>query len=105
MKNQILFLLLNVFLFCFTSIHAQTFREKFDELNETPHFQGGGYSFNSNFTSQIKQYGALTMNAYLNMYEATGDTKYLNDFLLYSKRIMDRRDDFIGSTKLIHSKN
>jgi hypothetical protein len=39
------------------------------------------------------------------MFEATNDTKYLNDFLIYSKRIMDRRDDFISNTQIIYLKN
>ncbi|MFM2226489.1 MAG: hypothetical protein RJA07_2691 [Bacteroidota bacterium] len=90
MKNILFVILLIVSI----NLDAQSFRQQFDNLDRGQHFNGGAYSWSSNFTSQIKEYEAKTMNAYLNMYEATNDVKYLNEFLIHSKRVMDRRDDF-----------
>jgi hypothetical protein len=75
----------------------------FDNLNTQ--FSNGGYSCYSNLDGAIYNYECNTMNALLNMYEVTDDIKYLNQFVIHAKRVMDRRDDFIANTKLIHSKN
>jgi hypothetical protein len=77
----------------------------FDNLNTQ--FSNGGYSCYSNLDGAIYGYEYNTMNAYLNMFEATNDIKYLNEFAIHAKRVMDRRDDFISNANpvIINSSN
>ena len=96
MKKIVLtFILLNIALFS----NAQTYRQLFDKLDLT--FRPQPHSFYSQLVNSRVEINAGIMNAYLNMYEATKDIKYLNEFLISSKRTMDRRDDFLTSTTLI----
>ncbi|MFM2224630.1 MAG: hypothetical protein RJA07_832 [Bacteroidota bacterium] len=103
-KNKVL-LLYVILIFSFNWTNAQSFRQQFDNLDQQSHFQGGAYSWFSNLGSRLKDYESFTMNAYLNMYEATNDMKYLNKFLIHSKRVMNRRDNFIINAQIIYLKN
>jgi hypothetical protein len=76
-------------------VKAQTYRQLFDKLNVS--FQTQPHSFFSQLEGSRVETNAKIMSSYLNMYEATQDIKYLNQFIIVSKRVMDRRDDFINS--------
>ncbi len=79
---------------------AQTYRQLFDKkIQQTGSFRPG-YSFWS--MADTKQgINSEVMVACLTMYKATKDLKYLHEFVIYAKRMMDRRDDYITSTTFI----
>ena len=74
----------------------------FDKLDIT--FQTQPHSFYTQISGTLGS-NATLMSSYLNMYEATQDIKYLNEFVICSKRVMDRRDDFINSSTYITDAN
>ncbi|MGZ4065009.1 MAG: hypothetical protein ACXVP0_18670, partial [Bacteroidia bacterium] len=76
---------------------AQTYRQLFDNWDNT-YFRGVGYySEFSNMNTLLAFNAGNVMQAYLNMYQATKDLKYLHEFAIHAKRTMDRRDDHIAS--------
>lgn len=76
------------------SIFSQKYREIFDQLDNQ---DSGLSSLNSNFGNDINGQNAYLLEAYLNMFKATNDIKYLNKFVITAKRMQDRRDDNIAS--------
>src|ERR1035438_9747148 len=57
---------------------------------------GGGYgqgsSFESNINNDLEGDGAY-LESYINMFKATNDKKYLNQFIIHSNRVQTHRDD------------
>jgi hypothetical protein len=74
---------------------AQTYRQLFDKKNNTTAFKPG-YSNFSNIDTKLGV-NSDVMQAYINMYKATKDLKYLYEFVIWAKRTMDRRDIQISS--------
>lgn len=63
---------------------------------------GNGYSYYINASMNPKggtvalDGEADLMHAYITMFRATHDTKYLNKFIIHSKRVQERRDDNVN---------
>ena len=64
---------------------------------------GNGYSYYVNASMNPKggtvalDGEADLMHAYITMFRATHDTKYLNKFIIHSKRVQERRDDNVNN--------
>src|SRR3989344_4707195 len=76
------------------SIFSQKYREIFDQLDNQ---DSGLSSLNSNFGNDINGQNTYLLEAYLDMFKATNDIRYLNKFVITAKRMQDRRDDNIAS--------
>ena len=81
-------------------IFSQTYQDAFD-LSDNSLNSGEAYSFycnaaiNPNCSGVILDGEADMMHAYLIMYRATRDKKYLDKFIINAKRVQERRDDNI----------
>lgn len=92
--KKLTILLLSMSLILNTS-YGQMYRNLFDKLNQT-YFTGVNPSFYTNIYTHLLHNDASTvMESYIVMYKATGDKKYLNNFIIYAKRIQELRDDNI----------
>jgi hypothetical protein len=104
MKSLIFFALLTIFYYskCF----SQTFTAAFDKSDYSNTYHNGyGTSFYCNAVSYNNSSGCggvpepgADSHAYLLMYRATKDTKYLDKFIIQSKRVQERSDDNIQTT-------
>ena len=99
MKKVLILIIL--FLIDSLNYQAQTYRQMFDNKDQTAIFQTGGYSFYTNFKSDLHREESIIMIAYINMYKATSDIKYLNEFIIHAKRVMDRRDDHLTANSVV----
>jgi hypothetical protein len=88
MKKLILLIIIT-FICCSHIAFAQTYREQFDKLNDLSVSEGK----TSNLRSVLGGRGSRFMQIGILMYKATKDIRYLNQFIILSKRIMDRRSD------------
>lgn len=84
-----------VFIHFFSIGHSQTYRASFDYLDQALN-SGQGYSFYCNADNSLSG-ESLELEAYLTMYRASKDKKYLDKFIIKAKRVQDRRDDFINN--------
>jgi Secretion system C-terminal sorting domain len=84
-----IFFLLNIVLFCSSIVIAQTYREQFDKLNELSATEATTSNLKGNLGGRCNQ----LMGANIIMYKATNDVRYLAQFIILSKRVMDRRND------------
>ena len=74
------------------TINAQTYKEQFDKLDQQI-YSSDEFLNQSNFAENLHNVTSSLMRSYIMMYRATSDLKYLNRFIITSKRVMDRRDD------------
>lgn len=88
--------LIMVLLISFVSspIFSQTYRALFDQLDKT---DNGSSSFHTNIDRHLTSENGILLEAYLNMFKATNDMRYLDKFVILAKRVQDRRDDNIGT--------
>ena len=102
-RLKTLCMILGLSLMCLFS-PAQVFRNAYDhhEMGSGGEY-GQGLSFNLNLDGilQTKQSGIL--KSYVRLYRATGDYKYLEKLVIHSKRLMDRRDDYLNSSTYVTS--
>jgi hypothetical protein len=88
--------------------NAQTFREAFDRLDSnfayTPngkvvYGQGLSYSINNGLGggNRLQINEPPIMHAYINMYKATHDTRYLDKLIIQVHRVQKHRDDNIAN--------
>ncbi len=93
--------ILSITLLCGMSIEAQTYRNAFDTYNNSigPESSppGQGTSMLANCTIEVSAFEPAYLRGYLDMFKATKDKKYLDQFAVHVQRIMDRRDDHIGT--------
>ncbi|GAB4210027.1 MAG: hypothetical protein Fur0023_22380 [Bacteroidia bacterium] len=80
----------------FNTAFSQTFRNGFDNYESG---LGGGYgqglSYHSNVAGELNNGESIYLQSYLNMFKATKDKRYLDKFIIHSKRVQERRDDNI----------
>jgi hypothetical protein len=74
-----------------TNLNGQTYRQQFDWMNQKE-FTTTPPSMISNLGTGLKAQSQV-MEALILMYKTTKDIKYLNQFVIMAKRVMDRRDD------------
>ncbi len=92
--------LLIIFILFFARIinlDSQTYRQQFDWINQNE-FSGNVPSLISNLGTDFAGKAAPLMESYVLMYKSTKDIKYLNQLIIMSKRIMDRRDDNLDNS-------
>ncbi len=83
------------------SSNSQTYVNGFDKSNTVDYYSGQGKQLADNVKSSYatQLLGTLSnseneiMEAYINMYYATRDVRYLNHFIIHAKRMQERRDD------------
>ncbi len=75
----------------------QTYQHKFDDYDQA-YFSGPLTGYMHNLKGDIFLTEAPLMNAYLNMFIATRDKKYLDKLAILIKRVQDCRDDRIALT-------
>ena len=75
---------------------SQTFRSGFDNLDySSSGGLGQGASFQSNVIGILYNNETVVLQGYLNMFKATKDKRYLDKFIIHTKRVQERRDDNI----------
>jgi len=80
---------------------SQTFRNAFDNyFASSGSHPGQGYSYRSEVDNILGVAECQYMESLLNMFKATKDVKYLDQFVIHAKRVFERRDDDIVYTYL-----
>ncbi|MBK7130319.1 MAG: outer membrane beta-barrel protein [Crocinitomicaceae bacterium] len=75
---------------------SQTFRNGFDNRDfSSSGGNGQGASYYSNVSSKLHNDESVFLIGYMNMFFATHDKKYLDQFIIHTKRVQERRDDNI----------
>lgn len=82
-----------VSLFMISESYAQTFRSGFDSRDALSN--GNGASYYSNVSVKIHNDETVFLKGYINMFLATREKKYLDQFIIHAKRVQERRDDNI----------
>lgn len=78
------------------SLCSQTFRADFDRLENSAGANAGhGASFVSNVVYLTHNNETDYLNGYLAMFKATRDKRYLDRFIIHTKRVQERRNDNI----------
>jgi hypothetical protein len=105
MKKKVIFSFLSILIV--SNLFGQTYRNSYDVIEKNSYYAGQGMSFRTNASRIIHSYGTNFLQSYINMYETTKDIKYLNEFVIHAKRVMDRRNDFIATANpvIINSNN
>jgi hypothetical protein len=92
MKTKILFILIsNIIIFQLG--YSQTYRKAFDRYEAVDH----DYSYDINISGQLNANESFVLESYIMMWKATHDTKYLNKFIIHTKRLQDHRDDKVAA--------
>jgi hypothetical protein len=98
MKTAFLFSIALFFIFLMNNkTNAQTYREQFDKLDHQIYTDA--FLNSSNFSEILHNVTQSLMRSYVLMYKKTSDLKYLEKFIITSKRVMDRRDDNFNNVK------
>lgn len=85
-----------LFIFIYSFAFSQNFRTGFDTRDASS--SGGnsqGASYYSNVSSKLHNDESVFLIGYINMFVATRDKKYLDQFIIHTKRVQERRDDNI----------
>ncbi|MCW3084111.1 MAG: repeat-containing protein [Bacteroidetes bacterium] len=90
-KTKCLFLLLILITEINTNAFAQTYRQQYDKLDQI--YYTDDFLDRNNFDEVLHNVTGSLMRSYVIMYRGTADLKYLNKFIVASKRVIDRRDD------------
>ena len=92
-KNGIIFLIV---LSSSLLVKGQTFRTGFDN---TEYYSSSGNgqsaSLQSNVSNNLHNSESVALQAYITMFIATKDKRYLDQFIIHAKRVQERRDDNI----------
>ena len=64
------------------------------ENSNTANYGHGG-AFYANVAQEISNIEYAYLESYINMFRATKDKRYLNKFIIHTKRVQERRDDNI----------
>ncbi len=92
MRKIFLLVLINI-IFIFYYSFCQTYRNAFDRYEAVDH----DYSYDININGWLNSAESYVLESYIMMWKATQDKKYLNKFIIHSKRLQDHRDDKVAT--------
>src|ERR1035438_8724818 len=94
---QMYIIIVIVYQIMINNCFGQTFRKGFDNYDWGGNDNGQGYSFYMNTyyggSHALSSSESKELEDYLTMFRATNDQKYLNQFIIHSKRVQTHRDD------------
>jgi hypothetical protein len=91
-----IFLFLIFSAYALSGLFSQTFRAGFDKRDASSSGGNGqGLSYHANVKSDVHNIETVYLKGYINMFQATHDKKYLDQFIIHAKRVQERRDDNI----------